>query len=429
MSEIDAILKRFPLPTWRPVAFGVIGVLAAGVAWAAFAQLDRIAAAAGVVAPKGQVRTVEHLEGGVAEAIHVAEGDKVAAGQPLVRVDLGGGGLNDAEILVRLDALRLERARLIAESNQIDLTLPEAESARQPDLADAERAAYRSRKREYESSLAVLRDQRAQREQEIESLTVKTEAATRRLEPLAKQADIARRLVDKQLMARSVGLGFERDLKEVEAEIKGFEAALPKARTALGEARERELFERNRYRNDAAKRLREVEIELARQTELYERATSQRRRTIIASPIDGVVKNLRLKSVGAVIQPGEPVMEIVPTSEKLVIEARLSPLDVGHVSLGQPARVKIATYDFLTYGSLEGRVSYIAADADEEPSGEPYFRLIVETERDYLEAEGRPLPISPGMTANVDLNLGRRSVLRYLVEPVLRLKEDAFQER
>ena len=431
MSEIDKLLHRFPLPTWRLFGFSAAGLLVVGFCWASVAELDRIAAAAGVVAPKGQVRAVEHLEGGVATAIHVKEGDIVAAGQALAQVDLGCGGLNDAEILVRLDALRLERARLIAESNSIELTLPPAEAGRQPDLADAERAAYRSRRREYESSLAVLRDQRSQRQQEIESLAVRLAAAKQRLEPLAQQAEIARKLVQKQLMAKSAGLGFQRDLKEVEAELKALEAALPQAQTALAESRERELYERNKFRKSAAERLREVEIEIARQSELYERATAQARRTIVASPIDGVVKNLRLTSVGAVVPAGEPIMEIVPTSEKLVIEARLSPLDVGHVSVGQKARVKIDTYDFLTYGVLEGEVTRIAADADIDPGqgAQPYFRLIVETSRDHLDAGRQRLAISPGMTAQVDLILGRRSVLRYLVEPVLRLREDAFKDR
>lgn len=429
MSDIDSLLKRFPLPSWRPFAFVAIGLTVMGVSWASVAELDRIATAPGVVAPKGQVRLIEHLEGGVASAIHVHEGDRVVVGQALAQVDLGGGGLNDAEILVRLDALRLERARLLAEANSIAMTLPVDEAARQPDLAEAERAAFRSRKREYDSSLAVLRDQRTQREQEIESIAVRMAAAKRRLEPLAEQTEIARKLVEKDLMARSAGLTFERDMKEVEAELKALEAALPSAQAALAESRERELFERNRFRKAAAERLREVEVEIARQAELHERAKAQARRTIVASPIEGVVKNLRLTSVGAVVPAGEPIMEIVPTGEQLVIEARLSPLDVGHVSVGQPARVKIATYDFLTYGALEGRVTHIAADTDQERNGEPYFRLVVETTAAALKSGGRDLPISPGMTADVDLLLGRRSVARYLVEPVLRLREEAFQNR
>ncbi|MEM9724173.1 MAG: HlyD family type I secretion periplasmic adaptor subunit [Pseudomonadota bacterium] len=429
MSDIDQLLQRFPLPSWRPGAIAVAGLITGGLIWATQAQLDRIAAAPGVIAPKGQVRTVEHLEGGVAERIHVREGDIVTAGQPLVEVQLGAAALNDAEILVRLDALRLERARLLAEAAQIDLTLPVAEAARQPDLAEAEQAAFRSRRREYRSSLAVLRDQRAQREQEITSTEVRMAAATRRLEPLREQARIAEALVEKQLMARSVMLGFTRDLKEVEAELRSLEAALPQARTALAEARERELFERNKFRNAAAERLREVEIEIARQAELYERAIAQRRRATIASPIDGVVKNLALKSVGAVVPAGQPVMEIVPTAEKLVVEARLSPADVGHVAVGQPARVKIATYDFLTYGVLDGRVTQIGADIDRSREGESYFRLVVETDADHLASGGRELPISAGMTADVDLILGQRSILRYLAEPVLRLREEAFRDR
>lgn len=428
-SDLDQLIAGSPTPSWRTLAWLVIAVIIGAGVWASVAELDRIAVAQGVVAPKSRVRTVQHLEGGIVEKIMVSEGDRVKAGQPLVQLDLGVGGLNTNEIQVRLDSLRLERSRLQAEASQIDLHLPDEETARQPDLSDAERAAYKSRKREYETSLAVLRDQRSQKELEVDSIATRLSAARSRLEPIRGQLDIADKLAPSNLMPKMQALGITRDYKDVEGEIAALEASLPQAQSSLAEARQRELYERNRFRKDAAERLREVETEIARQVELQARATDRMNRTVVPSPIDGVVKTLSLNTIGGVIGAGEPIAEIVPSGEKLVIEAQVSPNDIGLIRVGQPATVKISTYDYLSYGTLEGNISQIAADATVDSEGKHFFRIIVEVARDHLEADGRRFPISAGMKADIDLLLGKRTVLRYLIEPVLKLRRESFRDR
>lgn len=429
MSDLDRILEKFPRPTWRPFAWSVIALCCAAASWAWTTELDRIAIAPGTVVPKGQVRIIQHLEGGVASEILVAEGDTVAAGDPLMRIELGGDALNGEELQARLDALALERARLIAEAAQIDLHLPEEESARQTDLARAETMTYRNRKREYESRIAVLRDQRSQKELEIESIAARLAGARARFAPLQEQREIAQHLSENQLMAKSQALTVERDYKTLEAEIGDLAVSLPLAQTALAEAKERELFERNRFRSEASERLRQVEIEMARQRELLTRANSQATRRLIVSPIDGIVKNLQVNTIGGVVGAGQPIAEIVPIGEELVIQARLSPRDVGHVSVGQTATVKIHTYDYMRYGALTGVVTQIAADASRDDKGEHYFRMILETDGDHLAIGDERYPISPGMSADIDIKLGKQTVARYLVEPVLKLRNEAFQAR
>ena len=176
--------------------------------------------------------------------------------------------------------------------------------------------------------------------------------------------------------------------------------------------------------------LRETEVDLARHRELLSKASDQVRRTEVLSPIRGVVKNLVNNTVGGVVRAGDPIMEIVPVNEKLVIEAKLSPVDVGFVKEQMKADVKISTYEFIRYGGLEGTVTQVAADANQDQqSGDHYFRVIVETDKSYLLSEGKKLPISSGMQAEVDIHIGTKSVFQYLIQPVLKLKHEAFRER
>ena len=187
--------------------------------------------------------------------------------------------------------------------------------------------------------------------------------------------------------------------------------------------------ERSRFRREAEDELGKSEQAIARITTLLDEATEQNVRSEIKSPIDGVVKNMRYNTIGGVVLPGEPVMEIVPTGGNLVVEAKLKPTDRGYVETGQPAVVKISTYDFVRYGSLDGTVSLVAADTSTDPDLGPFYRVVIETDKSYLgDVEGE-LPILPGMGATVDIHTGRKSVMDYLIKPVLKLRSEAFRER
>ena len=429
MTALDRILTRFPVPTWRPLAWLSMVALTGTVVWAAVTDLDQIAVARGTVVPKGEVRVVQHLEGGIVTAIHVREGDSVAAGQPLIQLDLGSGGLNAEEIEVRLDGLVLERSRLLSEYASLALSLPAEPSRRQPQLAEAERAAFLSRRRDHESNVAVLREQKRQRQLEIQSIETRTASVERNLALSRSQYDMIHRLAQKQLVPKMQELQMARDVEQLEGELAALRVARPAAERAHAEVEERLLQERNRFHKEAAERLREVELEIARQRELFARATSQEHRAEIVSPIDGVVQDMKINTIGGVVGPAEPIVEIVPSEEELVIEAQLSPLDIGHIAVGQPATVKVSTYDFLTYGTLTGTVRNVSADTNTDAEGNHYFRLVVVTDRDHLRIGDDSYPISPGMQAQVDIELGQRTVLQYIVEPVLKLRSEAFRDR
>ena len=214
-----------------------------------------------------------------------------------------------------------------------------------------------------------------------------------------------------------------------EGDIEIVEVAIPRTRTAQREVEERIREVRLTFRREANERLAEVDGEIASTRELLAQASAQQQRAVITSPIGGTVKNLLINTVGGVVQPGQPIMAIVPGGENLIVEAKLNPIDIGFIEVGQPAVVKLTTYDFVRYGGLEGTLIEVAPDSTIEENGDPYFRVRVETEKTYLGDEPGDLPIFAGMVATVDIKTGTKSVAKYLIRPVLKLRYEAFRER
>lgn len=429
MSKLDALLASNPLPSWRPAAWGVMILVASALVWANFAQLDEVAIAPGEVVPQEYIKVIQHLEGGIIRQIHVREGQVVKAGEPLVSLDLGALSMNEAELQVQHDALVLQRARLKAEATGDAPAFPEDVAARRPDLVRSERASLEARRAERETALNALREQVVQREQAVKELRSGDQALRTDL-GLARQAlKMSRDLLDEGLTSKIEHLKVVREVKRLEGQLAMLRHSIPRAAAARAEARLRLSEEKQKARRLALEELTKVEQSIARTVEFLGRATDQARRAEVKSPIDGVVKNLRYHTIGGVVRAGEPIMEIVPSEQNLIIEARLSPVDRGYVEVGSPVQVKITTYEFIRYGGLDGEVIHIAADANTDPSGNPYFRIFVKTKKTYLGETAGDLPITPGMQAVVDIHTGSRSVMEYLLRPVLKLKHEAFRER
>ncbi|MGH1478750.1 MAG: HlyD family type I secretion periplasmic adaptor subunit [Geminicoccales bacterium] len=429
MNQLDQLLERFPLPSWRPLAWIAIGLLTAGTAWATQTDLEEIVSTTGVVVPQSQVKVVQHLEGGIITAIHVEEGEIVRAGQPLVQLDLGSGGTNTKELSVRVDALLIKRARLTAQRDGTPLQLPEAPAKRQAHIAAAETATYDNRQRQFESDLEVIRKRITQQEHEIAAIDAGRVSVRKRLGLARQQRDMIRKLHKTGVMSTMRLLDIEREAETIHGELLGLEADYEKAGEVLLEAREREQQDLTHFRSHAAAELAQVELEIGRQQELLTEAHAQMQRSEVVSPIDGIVKRSRFNTIGGIVRPGDSIMEIVPSGDALVVEARLSPVDVGHVAVGQPVLVKISTFDYLRYGGLEGTIKHVAADSRADQSGHQYFKMIVETSKSELETAGDSYLIKPGMEALIDVKIGSRSIFSYLIKPVLKLRHEAFRER
>ena len=429
MSRLDALVDTHPLPTWRKFAWAVIILLAGSVVWANFAELDEVAIANGEVVPQGKVKVIQHLEGGIVEAIHVREGDQVTVGEPLLQLDLATSGVNREELQVRLDAQILERARLEAEARGNEPSFPEDVAGRNPALLQSQQRAFDARHEEFLSTVNVLRQQMRQRELEVEELTARKRAVDNNLRLAKERFELSRTLLVDGLTPKIDHLELEAEVAELDGERATLVAAVPRTQAAVTEAEQRVIEAEIRFRREAQEQMSTVEQSIGRIQELLSEATGQRLRAEIKSPIAGVVKNLRFNTLGGIVKPGDAIMEIVPTADNLVIDVKLSPIDRGYVAVGQKAVVKISTYDYVRYGGLDGNVILVGSDTNTDESGDTYFRVVVETDKTYLGVEAGDLPITPGMQATVDIHTGRKSVMDYLVKPVLKLRHEAFRER
>ncbi|MBF0353986.1 MAG: HlyD family type I secretion periplasmic adaptor subunit [Alphaproteobacteria bacterium] len=430
LKRLDALVASHPLPTWRPVAWTVMGLLGAFIIWATFAHLDEVAVAQGEVVPFGKVKLIQHLEGGVLREMSIQEGQIVHEGAPLFQVDLPASAINKEELQVRLDGAYLQRARLEAEANGAPLVFPEAEAARQPDLRLAEQNTYDSRTREHQSTVAKIIEQVKQRELDVQEMESRRRTSQANLRIAHEKMAMSKDLLKDGLTPRMEHLQVQRDVETLQGEISQLESAVPRAKAALSEALNRQIEEEQKYRREAREQLSQAELNVARTRELLSQATEQSLRSQVNSPIDGIVKNLRYNTIGGVIKPGDTVLEIVPLKDRMIIEAKLNPIDRGYVEAGQKALVKVSTYDFARYGGLYGKVSLVAADSTiDQTNGQAFFRVVAETDKSYLGDSEGILPITPGMQASVEIHTGTKTVMEYLLKPVIKLKHEAFRER
>lgn len=427
-TRLEAILARHPTSGWQRLARILMIWLVALGTWAGVVELDQVAIAPGEVVPEGRVKLIQHLEGGIVRDILVHEGDVVSAGTPLVQLELPVSAINRNELQARLDGLRLTRARLAAETEQTPLAFPPEDAARLPAVVEAERRSFETRRQEHASTLTVLRRQEEQRQHEIDELKTKERVTQANLKFARERLAMSTQLLKDKLTARMEHVQIESDVQMLEGQLEVLAASLPRAESALAEVRARTEEESARFRRSAHSDRASVEQEIARAHEALQQATDQQHRALILSPNDGVVKNLRHNTLGGVVKPGEPILEVVPVGDKLLIEARLSPADRGYVRVGQAATVKVTAYDFTRYGGLDGRVTVVAADSTLGADNQPWFRLLVETDRAYLGARDGELPITPGMQATVEVHTDTRTVLGYFLKPLLKMRAEAFRE-
>ncbi len=406
-----------------------LGLIAVSLVATLFIRVDQVVTAPGKVIPSTRVKSIQHLEGGIVEELAVKEGDVIKEGAMLVKLNLATSGINMEELKSRRAALEMSRARLLGEASGKEPNYPPDIVEQYPSLYRTEQATYLARKTELNGILGVNDSQLLGNQGKVGELQAKLDGLENRSITTLRELEITRELVRERLVSQLEYLTKKRDYDSLTAEIASMRQTIASAQASVSERRARRVEEEGKFRRRAADELTTLERQLASLEDEINRASDQRDRAVIRSPIDGVVKNLKLQAVGNVVRQGEPIMEVVPVDEVLVVETRLSPADRGYVSMDQKSEVKVSAYDFLRYGTLSGKVSQIAADTDPgtEETG-PFYRLVVSTDKAFFGTADAPLRISPGMTAEVDINVGSQPFIYYLLKPVLKLKKEAFRE-
>jgi adhesin transport system membrane fusion protein len=417
--------RRFP----HVLLIGITLFFVLAFTWAAFFKIEEVARGDGRVVTRSQVQVITNLEGGIIAEVMVREGDVVKKDDPLIRIDATRFEAAFREGEQGATALRAKIARLTAETNRAPFSMPADVQKRNPTVAQQETALYRTRQVELGTKSQVLRQQLAQRESELKELESRSERLAEQLVLADRELAITAPLVKRGVVSEVELLRLERDQTRTRTDLEQARLSIPRAKAAIDEARGRLADAEAGFRSQAGTELAQAQAELSKVAEQIPALEDRATRTIVRAPMHGIVKTIPNKTVGGVVQPGSPMVEMVPVEDKLLIETRLKPSDIAFVHVGQRAIVKVTAYDYSIFGGLEGEIVYVAADSTVPQQGEPYYLAQVRTRTNTIDYYGKKLSISPGMLASVDIITGKRSILYYLTKPINRARERALTER
>lgn len=390
-SALANALADEPLPKSMWALYLLTATLFAAIVWASVAKIDQLSRVQGRVVPEAREQIIASLDSGLLAELKVREGEEVEAGQELARLDPTRAEAQENEGALRRTALRVTVARLRAEAYGNKFELP-ADISPKLEAVQLERQAYDARQRLLDEAVSSL---------------------DRSIGLLAKEQRMAQDLSSKGLMSEVEVMRLNRQIND------------------LRQQRQERI---SRFRQDASQELTRQENELAALDEQQVVRRDVMKRTVLRSPVHGIVKNIRITTLGGVVGSGAPIMEIVPLGPTVLIEARVPPSEVGFIQVGQRAIMKIAGYDYNINGGLEGHIEVISADTlgDNEKitaTGDSrYYRALVRADRNTLKRNGEPLPVIPGMSATVEVKTGERTVISYLLRPLMKSRE-ALKER
>lgn len=427
--DVDAAKRLDVNPRAKTLLYGMIGFLVVAALWANFAVLDEVTHADGKVVPSSQVQIIQYLEGGIIKQIMVEEGELVSAGQVIARIDDTSFSASLGELNVNYFALLGKAQRLEAEANGTALTFSPILTAEHRDIATGERNLYNARQVDLETRLAILGGQTDQRKQELTELRDKLAQQRRSLIILREEFDITKPLAEQGIVSQVDLLRLRREINDLAGEISSGQLAIPRVQSAIDEASRRVEEQVLGFQAESSHDLVEARSQISALEETIAVAKDRVARTEIRSPVAGIVKEIRLKTVGGVLQPGEELMQVVPIEDTLLIEARVRPNDIGFLKTDQKAIVKLTAYDYAIYGGLPAVLERISADTIQDEEGNPFYKVTVRTDQNYVEYGSQKLPIIPGMVATVDILTGEKTVLQYLLKPLNRAREMALTER
>jgi len=398
--------------------------------WSHYAILDEVTRGEGKVIPSSKTQVIQNLEGGILAEILVHEGDIVDRGTILVRIDNMVAQSTYRDLRKQYLALLATSARLEAELDDLDdIIFPEEVQVEAQDEIQAQLRLFKVHERQIAAQVSVLEAQKNQRQHEIGEATSRREQLTKSLSLAREEKAITEPLVKKGILPRLDLIRIERQVAELQGEIKTINSTIPRLKNSFQEAEQRieELIVSSKAQiSDEFNRTRS---EINSISETLFASGDRVTRTEVRSNVRGTVKELKFNTVGGVIAPGADIIEIVPLDDSLLIEAQVRPADIAFLRPGQQAIIKISAYDFSIYGGLKGTLEQISADTIKDDQGESFYRVYLRTTENSLSRHGEVLPIIPGMTATAEILSGKKSVLDYLLKPILKAKDRALRER
>ncbi|MCQ2444706.1 MAG: HlyD family type I secretion periplasmic adaptor subunit [Mailhella sp.] len=444
-AEVEAALARRPSRGSRWLSVAVFLFFASFVGWASVATLDEVTHAEGQVIASSRTQIIQNLEGGILRTVEVHEGQIVEKNDILARLDneTAESSLRDMSYKAMENMTAIRRLRAAVGGIPLEwpeqfrewlekgagCTLTEEQIAQGRRLTEVQKETYEVQLRQRRSELDVLESQAEQRRQEVKEQRTRREHLTKSLGLIRQQMSIAAPLLEKRSYSRVQYLELQERVVQTQGEIETLNVSIPRAEAAAAEAEHRISLRKAELDSGLIDEINKRSLELASLRESLSAGSDRVTRTELRSPVRGTVKQIYITTVGGVVKPGESIMEIVPLDDTLLVEARVRPADVAFLHPGQKAMVKVTAYDYSIYGGLEGLLEQISADTIEDKRGEYYYQVKIRTSENAIVYHGESLPIMPGMMTTADIMTGKKTVLDYLLKPILKAKQNALREK
>ncbi|WP_220720351.1 HlyD family type I secretion periplasmic adaptor subunit [Agarivorans litoreus] len=443
-----AILMKTPRRSKR-LLWLIFVLLACALYWAHWAKVDEVTVGSGKVIPSQQIQTIQNLEGGILKQILVKEGEQVEPAQPLLLIDDTRFRSDFREQQQRVINLEGDVARLKSEISSIKLNseLPTKQWREQVEIVEADIEFDDEFKQKYPSEvtgqqlqksarlnalqnqLSITAGQIEQKQQELLELKSKITHVNTSYNLVLEELRITKPLAEEGIVSQVEILKLRRQANDLNGELQSSKLLEPKINSAISET----IYKRRdialNFLSEARRELNQIEAELQPLSEGQVSLRDRVDRTSVVSPVKGTVKKIYINTVGGVVQPGMSIMEIVPIEDNLLVEAKIQPKDIAFLRPGLKTVVKFSAYDFSIYGGLDGRLEHISADTILDEEGNSYYLVRVRTDKNYLGNDDAPLPIIPGMLSSVDIITGKKSILDYLLKPIIKAQQSALRER
>ena len=430
LPEVNKALIEDAPRVVRLTIWAIIGFFVFLMLWANFAVIDEVTKGDGKAIPSSKIQKIQNLEGGIVSELFVKEGQIVEAGAPLIRLDDTRFASNVGETEADRLSMLLRVERLSAEVDDRPLNFPEDVLKAVPGQAKSEESLYISRRQQLHDEIGGLQEQLIQRQQELREFSSKQAQYRQQLGLQRQEINMSEPLVAQGAVSPVEVLRLKRAEVETRGQLDATTLAIPRAESAIKEVQRKIDETRGKFRSEALTQLNEARTDLNKAQATGKALEDRVSRTLVTSPVRGIVNKLLVNTIGGVIQPGSDMVEIVPLNDTLLVEAKIRPQDIAFLHPGQEAIVKFTAYDYTIYGGLKAQLEQIGADTiTDEDKKTTYYVIKVRTERSHLGTDEKPLLIIPGMVASVDIITGKKSVLSYLLKPIIRARAEALHER
>ncbi len=421
-SVSKALVENTPNST-KVILYSILLLVVSFFIWAYFANIDQLVRGEGKVIPYGQNQIVQNFEGGIVSEIMVEEGALVKKGDVLLKLENKQYSSTYEKNVFEIQELIAQQERLFAQANNQEFIKKTNE------IYIKEYDLYKSNLEQLDSKLKVLDEQISQKEKEKNEINSKVRFLSQNFDLIRQEQKVMEPLVAKGIVSKVEFLKLLREANSIKDELEFNKLSLSRTESSVKEYKNRYDEAKNEFFNNSQKEYNEVTSKIKQYSKQNKGLEDQVTRTVVISPVNGYIKKMFINTIGGSVQPGMDLIEIVPNEKRLLIEAKIKPEDIAFLYQEQKATIKFSAYDFAIYGSLEGEIEKISPDSVTDKDNETYYLVYIRTNKDYLGTQSKPLKIMPGMRGSADIITGKKTLLTYLLKPIIKTKQYAFSEK